>query len=117
MSQTIRVSLPGYDALTDGTIDHYSVYADSDNILIKERSRGTTGITNGNRGTITHNSGYIPFFLTYGEVSTGKFRVISGFDPIGSGWSSYTGTSNLIIRNGSGGGTIVHYYIFYDDLP
>jgi len=33
MSQTIRVSLPGYNALTETDIDNYALYADSDNIL------------------------------------------------------------------------------------
>ncbi len=65
MSQTMRVSLPGYDCLTDGTIDHYSVYADTDNVLIKEQARGTLSVANGYNGTISHALGYVPFSLVY----------------------------------------------------
>ena len=61
MTQTIRVSLPGFNAGTDTNIDHYSVYSDSDNILIKEKTRGTVNVANGATGTVAHGLGYIPF--------------------------------------------------------
>lgn len=117
MGYTIRVSLPGKDAGTSTNIDDFSIYADSDNILIKEERRGTMSVTDGNSGTVGHALGYIPFYLTYGEVSAGRYSIISGYDPIGAGWKSYTGTSNLIVENDSGDGTVVQYYVFYDNLP
>lgn len=114
---TMRVSLPGYDALTDGTIDHYSIYADSDNILIKEFTRGTINLAgSGGAGTITHSLGYIPHSMVYVNNS-GKFGFVSGADMN----SSYpvncsSGTGNLIIRNNFAGTATktFYYYIFYD---
>ena len=35
MSNVIRCALPGYNALTDTNLDHYSLYGDVDNVLIK----------------------------------------------------------------------------------
>jgi hypothetical protein len=116
MGMTMRVSLPGYNALTDGTIDHYSVYADSDNLLIKEFTRGTLNVANGALGTITHNLAYIPFVKTYVKNGS-QFGYITG----GDANSAYPaeiniGTANIIVTNNfSGAGTkTFYYYIFYD---
>ena len=116
MPMTMRVSLPGYDCLTDGTIDHYSIYADSDNILIKEKSRGTIGVPDGTRGTVTHNLGYIPFFLAYTEVSAGRYRLTTFASYPFGGWSAYTDSNELTVINESGDGTAVRYYVFYDNI-
>lgn len=117
MAFTMRVSLPGYDALTDGTIDHYSLYADSDNVLIKEERRGTVALAYNSIGTISHNLGYLPFYLVYSEVSPGRYRINNSFDPVGGGWRAYTGTANLVIENRYGtAGTASRYYIFYDNV-
>ena len=62
----MRVSLPDYDALTDGTPSHYSIFADTDNVLIKELSKGTISVGAYATGTIAHNLGYIPDFYCYG---------------------------------------------------
>lgn len=113
MSQTMRVSLPGYDALTDGTVDHYSVYADSDNILIKEKTRGSINIASSGSGTVAHGLGYVPLFFAY-RTEGGTRVLISGGD-ISSSFSGYAsvGTSNLFIKNNSGSATF-NYFIFYD---
>lgn len=117
MTQTMRVSLPGFNALTDGTIDHYALYADNDNVLIKEERRGTMTVSNGNTGTVSHNLGYIPFYLVYAQTGAGTYRIANAFNPIGGGWKAYTGTANLLIRNSFGtAGTAVQYYVFYDSL-
>ena len=109
--------MPGYNALTDGTMDHYALYADSDNVLIKEHSRGTTAISYLSLGTITHSLGYIPFYLVYSEVSSGRYRISNAFDPVGSGWRAYSSTASLIMNNRYGtAGTICRYYIFYDNI-
>lgn len=114
---TARVSLPGYDALTDGTVDHYALYADTDNVLIKEKSRGTIATAGFANGTIAHNLGYIPFYLVYSEVSAGRYRINNAFDPVGSGWRAYASTASLIISNLYGtAGTVSQYYIFYDNI-
>jgi hypothetical protein len=119
MGMTMRVSLPGYDALTDGTIDHYSLYADTDNILIKEKARGTVGLDWDRDGTITHSLGYTPFYLVYSPITTsGRYRISNSFDPIGGGWRAYVDTASLYIYNGYGtsAGSISKYYIFYDNV-
>ena len=117
MSMTMRVSLPTYDALTDGTVDHYSVYADTDNVLIKEKSRGTIVTADGAVGTINHNLGYVPFYLVYSQISPTRYRINNAYDIVGSGWRAYSGTANLFIDNMFGtAGTVSRYYIFYDNV-
>jgi|GEM_PF-5356957 len=114
MGMTMRVSLPGYDALTDGTIDHYSVYADSDNVLIKEKTRGTINVNSSSQGTINHSLGYIPL----AKVSVnfgGKYVSIGGSDlnsTYGAFWN--LGTGNIIFHNTSGSTRTFHYYLFHD---
>ena len=110
MGMTMRVSLPGYNALTDGTIDHYSLYADSDNILIKELTRGTQS----NSGTITHSLGYIP--VVFGWVNNGgTMQFLSGNDA-GAAFSQTidVDTQNIRLNNNSGGTYTFNYFIFYD---
>ena len=117
MGQTIRVSLPGYNAFTDSNPDHYALYADSDWILIKEYARGSGTIASGSTAEITHSLGYIPHYMVYCEVASGRYRIANTFDPVGGGWKAYTDTTKLYIRN-SYYSTYTHYryYIFYDNL-
>jgi len=117
MGMTMRVSLPGYDALTDGTIDHYSIYADSDNILIKEQSRGVATVNWSNGGTIAHNLGHIPFYLAFCEVSTGRYKLSTYFNIPAADWKLSVDTANLYIWNSYGTAVSkVRYYIFHDKL-
>lgn len=109
----MRVSLPGYDCLTDGTIDHYSIYADSDNILIKEQTRGTI-VVPGFDGSVAHNLGYIPFYLVYGETSSGNYQLVNSFN-IYADWQVSANTTHLLFSN-RGSGSVATYYIFYDNL-
>lgn len=115
MTQTIRVSLPTYNCLTDTNPDHYALYADSDWPLIKEKARGTGSIALYDTETIAHNLGYIPFYLVYCEIASGEYQIANAFDPVGSGWRSYADTTNLYITNFySSTYTDYRYYIFYD---
>ena len=116
MGFTIRVSLPGYEATTDGTADHYALYADTDNILIKEERRGVATTAFNAQSTVSHNLGYVPMFLVYSEISTGRYRINNSFDPVGGGWRAYSGTGDLIIDNRYGGTGISRYYVFYDNV-
>lgn len=124
MQNSIRLALPGKNALTDTNLDHFSVHADTDNVLIKRLLKGTATITDGNPTikTIPHNLGYIPFFVVY------------YFDEINSRWvllnNQYNefsvpqqicaaDTTNLYIYNfgGHGSGSLqVAYDIFYDNM-
>jgi len=115
MGQTMRVSLPGYNAGTDTNMDHYALYADADNVLIKEKSRGTSTLANGATGTISHSLGYVPTTLAFGQFSSGKYAQVLS-DPIGTfskANMSADGT-NIYITNTSGGTTTFKYIIFYD---
>jgi len=68
MAIKARVSLPTFDALTETDINNYSLYADSDNVLLKERASGAGDLNNGETDTITHSSGYIPFYIVMGHL-------------------------------------------------
>lgn len=111
--QTIRISLPAIDALEANPDPRdYSLLADEDNILIKEHSRGSGNLVSG-QATINHGLGYIPFYLVYGEVSSGVFQLI-GYYTLHHAWKVYADVDNLVIL---GSGTdAFKYYIFYDDM-
>lgn len=105
MGQTMRVSLPGVNALTETNINNYALYADSDNILLKEQSRGTVS-----SGSVNHNLGYIPFYLVYGSISAGVFMLASGYDGVSSIPRARTTPNTLTTNNDN------KYFIFYDDM-
>jgi len=116
MPQTMRVSLPGYDALTDGTIDHYALYSDTDNVLIKELARGTVAIAAPGTATIAHNLGYAPMFMAYVSVPPATtYQWIYGFGFFNK-YDAYASTANLYLANRDATGTkTFKYYIFYDN--
>lgn len=121
----IRVALPGYNALTDTDIDHYSLYSDIDNVLIKRKITGSQTVTSGGaptKVTVYHNLGYIPFFMVYYDCSYyyggttwaivnnqyNAFEVpeiIAGAD-----------TEKINIWSYSGTNINVSYDIFYDNM-
>jgi len=117
MSNVIRVATSGNNALTDTDITHFSIFSDSDNVLIKEHSRGAGTIAYTSSETITHSLGYVPFFLVYGEVATNKYRVANAQSPLGGGWKAYATTTTLVITNNYHADyTGYQYYIFYDNM-
>lgn len=120
MTQSMRVSLPGYNALTDSNIYNYSIYADSDNVLIKEKVRGSVSIADGSSAEITHGLGYIPDFIVYGTDPTDSTKkiLITGFPFLGLGWLSSANNQKLTIFNYNSAGTLdAEYFIFYDNIP
>ncbi len=117
MGQTIRVSLSGFNALTDNDPRHFSLFADTDNVLIKEFARGSGTVAFNNQVTITHNLGYIPFYLVFGQVDTGKYRVTNWYSLFSGVWRTYATSTTLIIRNQFNASfTGYKYYIFYDQI-
>lgn len=117
MSANIRVSLPGFNALTSNNPDEFALIADENNVLIKEQSRGSGTVSLSSSVTITHSLGYIPFYLVYGEISTNTYRLVNAQDPVGSGWKSHATTTTLVITNlHSNTYTGYRYYIFYDSM-
>ena len=122
MGMTMRVSLPGYDALTDTNIDHFALYADQDYVLIKEQNRGSVSISSYNAATVSHNLGYIPYFLAFASASflMGTTRY-NGWIQCSAGgavsppiYGAFVDGTNLTMFNNSGSTTPFFYYIFYD---
>jgi hypothetical protein len=124
-----RVSLPGYD-VTDTDPDHFALMADEGYVLIKEKLRGSTSInyTGATPYQITHNLGYIPFFLVYVYDSIGGFNGVIGWKLIPASqlavvvptfWC-YADTTKLYIYNfqytDHGIAQTFKWYIFYDEL-
>ncbi len=119
MVQTMRVSKPGYNALTETDIFNYSIYADSDNILIKEFVRGS-GISNQDDPTveINHNLGYIPFYLVYTETAVAnRFRIANAYAPNSDMWLVHTDDNILYVKNTQVSDDLdFKYFIFYDNM-
>lgn len=124
MSGLTRITLPGYNAETDTNLDHYSLYADIDNILIKRLLSNSQTITDGSPTikTIPHNLSYIPFFMAYYDsFNNGKWSVLNNqYNPF-SVPDALAGidSTNLNIWNFGGhvsGNVNVAYDIFYDNM-
>jgi|YNPMSStandDraft_2_1061718.scaffolds.fasta_scaffold24112_4 hypothetical protein len=114
MAQTIRVSLPGYNALTDNNPDHFALYADQDWVLIKEKERNQIYVNNSTQ-TIPHGLGYPPFYMAYAyNVGYGKYIWCYGAN-FNNFIQTYSDNNYLyfkVINNSS----TFYYYIFYDNI-
>jgi hypothetical protein len=106
MSNTIRVALPGYNALTDTDPDHFALYGDEDWVLIKEFSRGSGTIGATGHVHITHDLGYVPLVFCFAKTSGDIWTTLNGEDIDVS-------TTELILYLSEG--IQYKYYIFYDD--
>lgn len=113
MGKTIRVSLPTYDAIEDTNVDHYALFADEDNVLIKEFARGVISVPHGGSAEITHNLGYIPFFAFFVNIGGGVYQLGWLYNP-DSGNNAYATTSVIHFSHTSGSDRDFLYYIFYD---
>jgi len=115
MGYTIRVGLTGYNALTDTNPDHYALYTDGDNILVKEKARGTIDISAHSGDTVAHGLPYIPLSFGFIEISSGVWRRIYG-QTIVADYEFQVDDTYLYFHNGSGSEVTFSYYIFYDQL-
>jgi hypothetical protein len=118
MTYTMRVSKPTFDASTDADIRNYSIYADTDNVLIKEKARGSGDVNHTETASISHDLGYIPFYIVYTEVGAGRFRVNSFYQSLSTGWQVNANTTTLEITNAFADDTYTgyKYYLFYDAM-
>jgi len=114
MAQTIRVALSTYNALTDSDINHYALYADSDNILIKEKARGSGNVAGAS--SVAHNLGYIPFFIVMGKTDTGEYKVANAYQLLHGDWRNYVDDTNLNFDEFTSSEDDYQYYIFYDNF-
>lgn len=120
----IKVSLQGYDALTDTNIRHFALWALStdtnDNVLIKEKTRGSSSVGNGwaNRLQIAHGLSYVPFCLVFYEKTSGEYVKVFGspYDPSSVGAYFTIDGTYLTMVNESGSTKTFKYYIFYDQM-
>lgn len=114
----MRVSLPGYDCLTDGTVDHYALYADQDNVLIKEYTRGSITVGTLSTGTVSHNFSYPPMSMGFAQGISGTYTSYQWL--YGNGYFnyyySYSSTANVYFVNAAPFQTTTYkYYLFYDN--
>ena len=134
MGKGVKISLPGYDAETDTDLDHFALWVDSDDsedsVLIKEYTRGSASVPvdYSDPYEITHNLGYIPFFLVYvydesiyyGGIAN-KWKLCPNIaSPItASPFYVFADTTKIYIYNVDGDeGTHSNdfkWYIFYDN--
>lgn len=123
MGNILRVSLSGINAITDTNPDNYSVYVseDTDNVLLKEKERGTFTQGAGTK-TIAHNLGYVPFFVVYVDDQVSPY-LRNGWKLVASQNNAFVVNSfyaeadstNLYITNNTGTDSDFFYLIFYDN--
>jgi len=125
MGYTTRVSLPDFNAGTDTNYDNYSLYADDDNVLIKNKETGTANIGSAVGGsttvTHTHSLSYVPFYAVYARTNYyGDNRYI----PVNNQYNvfevpdiiSATDGTKVSITNFQGTQINYGYDIFYDNM-
>ena len=115
MTNVLRIALEGYNAKTDTDPRHFSLFTDQDNVLIKEHSRGSSSVNNGATLTVVHNIGYTPHCFVYAEISSGRYKLINGYD-VFLLWRSFVEDNTLKIANNSGATGTAKYFIFYDNI-
>lgn len=76
MGQVIRVSLPGYNALTETNPDRFALYSDEDWVLIKEYTRGSIS-ADLNGQPFYYYLDYIPTIFAYYQDG-GIWRSVTG---------------------------------------
>ena len=116
MAKVFKIALPRYNALTDTDPNHFSLYVDQlvDNILIKEKTRGSLSVNNGITGEISHGLGYVPFVLAYATIGTNRI-FLSGGELTGTyNFRMRVDSSKIYFINASGSNATVQYFIFYD---
>lgn len=109
----IRVALPNYDAFTDTNPDHFALYSDEDDVLIKEFKRGSATLNASESLSIPIGFTYIPLFFVYYNDGDGKWKIpytpqFALVDPI-----VYADKDNVYITSAKDN-TEFKYYIFYD---
>ena len=124
----IRIPLPGYNGDTDTNPDHFSVYADQDNVLIKRFGTGSANLVDPSGSSyytpliVNHNLQYIPLFLAYANTAKSEIWTL-----MNNQWNPFElpayiagiDVNNLNIWNDGGntfGSLNVAYDIFYDDM-
>lgn len=117
-----KTALPGYNALTDTDSDHFSLIADSNNVLIKEKTRGSIDIDAYGEETISHGLGYVPLIFVFVKDvdDSNRWKLVPHFQGIGDIPRYYylVTTSNVTIYNANFAEETAtfKYFIFYDEV-
>jgi hypothetical protein len=119
-SYGIKLSLFSYDALTDTDINHFALWAASDdandNVLIKEKTRGSVSVGASSSQNIAHGLSYIPLCLVFVESAAGVYTKAFGQGiSLADQYYEIDGTY-LRLYNDGGSAKIFKYYIFYDRM-
>jgi hypothetical protein len=114
-SAKFRVALPDYNALTDTDIDHFSIYSDEDNVLIKEKTRDSISVPSSTLTSVSHGLDYVPLCFCFVEVSTGLFRRVDG-NTRDLNYKFYIDDEKLYFYNLTGSTKTFYYYIFYEEI-
>jgi len=118
MGQVIRVSLPGYDALTDTNPDHFALYSDEDWVLIKESARGSISATSTGSDPIYFGFSYIPTVFVYYQDGS-IWRTVTGqyYDFETESKLPYVGIieGGMQLFGNSGTPTNFKFFICYDN--
>ena len=117
-SYGVKVSLPGYTADIDTDVNHYALWATSDdtvdNVLIKEKTRGSVSVSGSGTQQVAHSLGYVPFALVFVEDSSGRYIKAYGWDMSDYGLYYSLDDTYLTMGNETGSSKTFKYYIFYD---
>ena len=119
MTYTLRVSLAGYNVLTDTDPDHYALVADENWILIKEKARGSGTLGYTDDEDIAHGLGYIPMVFLWGENSDGDIILQGMHNDLSAQeewWVQIDDTNVNVTQLVGADDYDYHYYIFYDKL-
>lgn len=118
-----RAALPGYNALTDTNPDHFAVYSDQNNVLIKELFASQQNIPEFNiLETLSHDLGYVPLSFVFAHLSSADSRwshVTNQYNPVSVPQVIQAiDTKNLYIYNFGGRGSDLPTFarVFYDDM-
>lgn len=115
MAKTIRASLSGYNALTDTNPNHYALYVDNNDVLIKEKVRGTKSVGASSSASVSHGLSYVPLCFVFVQHSSGTYRRVDG-NAFDSSYSFEVDNTNLTFYNSTSTTKTFYYYIFYDNV-
>ena len=110
----IKVSLDGYNVLT---ATDRQLALKSSKTLQKVKVAGSTTVARNTEGSITHDLGYVPQFLVFGEDPDNPSNMNVGNSSwVYSDLEAWADTTKVYwyINAGSGGPFDIYYYVFYD---
>jgi len=116
----IKVSLFSVDAEVETDVNLFALWVMSDdatdNVLIKEKTRGSVEVALSDSENIAHGLSYVPFCLVFCEETSGKYVKTFGSPIDDRGVYYEIDDTNLTLYNDTGSNKTFKYYIFYDQM-